>query len=87
MGDRLRQQSVGLVIGHDFVVIVENLPANLPVLEAEIAVLETYLGDIVDEIVAEIERESVAAQKLAARRTVCQEEEDGPKDRRRGQRR
>lgn len=73
MGHRLRLQGVGFVNGHDFVVIVENLPDDLPVLEAEIAVLETYLGDIVDEIVAEIERESVAAQRLAGGRAECKE--------------
>ncbi len=87
MGDRLRVQGVGFVNGHDFVVIVENLPADLPVLEAEIAVLEIYLGNIVDEIVDEIERESVATQRLAQRRIGYQEEEDGAKDRRHEHRR
>ncbi len=59
----MRQQDVRFLIGHDFVVNLENLPADLPVLEAEIAVLETYLEDIVDEIFTEIERERRTAQR------------------------
>ncbi len=63
MDDRLRQQDVGFVVAEGFAVIFENLPAELPVLDAEIAVLETYLGDIVDEILAEIERDSATAKR------------------------
>lgn len=62
MGDGLRSQNQGFLIVHGVTVIVENLPANLPVLERELAVLETYLGDIFAEIFAEIERESRTAQ-------------------------
>jgi hypothetical protein len=63
MDEGLRSQNVGFLIVHGVAVIVENLPANLPVLESELAVLETYLGDIVDEILAEIERDSRTAQR------------------------
>ncbi len=52
---------------HGVAVIIENLPADLPVLEAELAVMETYLGDIVDGILAEIERESRTAQRRRGR--------------------
>jgi hypothetical protein len=45
------------------VVIFENLPEDLPVREAEIAVVERYLNDIVDEILAEIERARSSGQK------------------------
>jgi hypothetical protein len=63
MDDGLRSQNVGFVIVHGVAVIIENLPANLPVLEGELAVLETYLGDIVDQILSEIEHESMIAQR------------------------
>ncbi len=63
MDDGSRRQSVGFLMVHGVAVIVEHLPADLPVLEAELAVLETYLGDIVDGILAEIERECRTAQR------------------------
>ncbi len=67
MSDGLRPQSVGFLMVHGVAVIIENLPADLPVLEAELAVMETYLGDIVDGILAEIERESRTAQRRRGR--------------------
>jgi hypothetical protein len=63
MDDGSRSQNVGFLIVHGVAVIVENLPADLPVFESELAVLETYLGDIVDGILAEIESESPTAQR------------------------
>jgi hypothetical protein len=39
----LRSQNLGFLIVHGVAVIIENLPANLPVLDSELAVLETYL--------------------------------------------
>jgi hypothetical protein len=63
MDDGLRSQNVGFLIVHGVAVIIDNLPANLPVLEGELAVLETYLWDIVDEILSEIEYESTTAQR------------------------
>jgi hypothetical protein len=63
MDDGLRQQGVGLLIVHGVAVIVEHLPPDLPVRDAELAALETYLGDIVDGILAEIECGSRAAQR------------------------
>jgi hypothetical protein len=60
---RSHHGKVGSSVAQDFVVIVENLPADLPVREAEIAVLETYLGDIVDRILAGIEHRNVSGQK------------------------
>ncbi len=68
MDDGLRSQNVGFLIVHGVAVIIENLPANLPVLEGELAVLETYLGDIVDEILAEIEHENQTAQRRRSAR-------------------
>ncbi len=62
-----RQQGVGFLIVHGVAVIVENLAADFPVREAELAVLETYLGDIVDGIVAEIERDRKTAQRRRGR--------------------
>jgi hypothetical protein len=68
MDEGLRSQNLGFLIVHGVAVIIENLPANLPVLEAELAVLETYLGDIVDEVLAEIEHESRTAQRRRSAR-------------------
>jgi hypothetical protein len=68
MDDGLRSQNVGFLIVHGVTVIVENLPADLPVVERELAVLETYLGDIVDGILSEIEHESRIAQRRRSAR-------------------
>jgi hypothetical protein len=68
MDDGLRLQCVGLVIVRGVAVIIENLPPDLPVLEAELAVLETYLGDIIDEVLAKIERDSQLREGVTAQR-------------------
>ena len=38
----------------DWVVVTENLPEDYPITSAELAVLETYLGGILDAVFAEI---------------------------------
>jgi hypothetical protein len=85
MVDGLRSQDVGFLMMHGIAVIIENLPANLPVLESELAVLETYLGDTVDEILAEIEHESKTAQRRRSARDQRLGAGDGQQHRKRKQ--
>jgi hypothetical protein len=63
MDNALHQEITGISTVRGVRVVLENLPGDLPVLDAEIAVLETYLGDFVDRIFSEIEYETRTVQK------------------------
>ena len=48
----------------DFVVTLEHLPFDLAVRDAEIAVLEIYLADLIDEIFAEIQGDNRSLRRI-----------------------